>query len=497
MIHIAVPSYRTLADHEDPFNKFTVYDIHVNGAFHASVRYNLLYSLHEKLIDIFGFRLNAPDFPPKKLWKLDTKLLNERREGLAKYLQGVISNPDLARHSVMERVFLDFQVKSYSFSVSRLIKLEIFLPDGRPVNVECGSDEATNRFCRAIGIDEKNARYFGLFLCRPCQRCDENGTILSPSSSSSDVLFDMLCVRWLKNFESPWISQCLANKHCANNGHHDENVQHKIVVRRVTWDPCVEEPLLDDAGALKVLYLQAVNDIQRGLFQVPREMKEKLRSLQEYGDFKQFLRLCHLQPDYGYECLAPVHSDFPSDDSICELKVGRRQLIIAYPDDEGQIVRFALTFKRIRVWRVSHSEHQLAQMSFQLEYLRQMDEFGLITLRTDQSVLLSLFFQSIGDEILQDQHHNAEPSFKFDDNISLRAAELLETSKANSVVAGADDQRSIKSHSNSSNSNANSSTVLEAFNGMAGGNEYRINLISYQMPFLDHDNFWDVMDEDL
>jgi hypothetical protein len=65
-----------------------VFDIHVNGAFHAGVRYNLLYSLHEKLIATFGFRLNAPEFPPKKIWKLDVKTLNNRQEGLAKYLQG-------------------------------------------------------------------------------------------------------------------------------------------------------------------------------------------------------------------------------------------------------------------------------------------------------------------------------------------------------------------------------------------------------------------------
>lgn len=57
------------------------------------------------------------------------------------------------------------------------------------------------------------------------------------------------------------------------------------------------------------------------------------------------------------------------------------------------------------MWRVSHSEHHMDQMTFQLEYLQSKDEFGLITLRTDQAVLLSLFLQSIADEILQDLHN--------------------------------------------------------------------------------------------
>ncbi|KAL3110667.1 hypothetical protein niasHT_017545 [Heterodera trifolii] len=538
MIHIAIPSHRTLADHEDPYNKFTVYDIHVNGAFHASVRYNLLYSLHEKLIDLFGFRLNAPDFPPKKLWKLDAKALNERREGLAKYLQGVVANPDVSRHPVMERVFLDFQVKSFSAAVSRMTKLEIFLPDGRPVYVECGTDEATNvimeRFCHAIGLSEKNAKFFGIFLCRPRRgrgddagqeddNDDQTGTMPSSSSTAAaaalasrrdDILFNMLCVRWLKNFESPWISLCLANKNQLHNVNRHDLIDgtpqlhhHKLVIRRVTWDPCVEEPLLDDMGALKVLYLQAVNDIQRAVFKVSQQLREELRSLQEYGDFKQFLRLCHLEPGYGYELLAPVHSDFPAEGSICELQVGRRQLVLIYPDDEGRTVRFALPSKRIRVWRVSHSEHQLlAQMSFQLEYLRQPDEFGLITLRTDQSVLLSLFLQSIADEILQDQQYKTESPFKFvDDTISLKAASDGSSKASGSIVAGVgDDQKSVKSCSNNSSSSnhANSSSctldaLVNGAGGAGGGTEYRIKLISYQMPFLDHENFEDVLDADL
>lgn len=75
------------------------------------------------------------------------------------------------------------------------------------------------------------------------------------------------------------------------------------------------------------------------------EVKEKLTALQEFGDFKQvffifkfqkknsqFVRLCHLQPDYGYEWLAPVRADFPQEGTICELKVGRRQLLFEYID---------------------------------------------------------------------------------------------------------------------------------------------------------------------
>jgi hypothetical protein len=60
------------------------------------------------------------------------------------YVVEVIANPDVARHIILEKSFLEFQVKSFSSSLSRIVKLEILLPDGRPVFVECCSDDPTN-----------------------------------------------------------------------------------------------------------------------------------------------------------------------------------------------------------------------------------------------------------------------------------------------------------------------------------------------------------------
>jgi hypothetical protein len=115
-------------------------------------------------------------------------------------------------------------------------------------------------------MKEENAKYFGLFLAHP--RIDRDEDDDDPSSSLSlAVHFNMLCmftyhsskhinpfllgIRWLKNFESPFISQQLANVNSKEQGR-----LHKILVHRVIWDPSVEEPLLDDPGSLKILYLQ-------------------------------------------------------------------------------------------------------------------------------------------------------------------------------------------------------------------------------------------------
>jgi hypothetical protein len=133
---------------------------------------------------------------------------------------------------------------------------------------------------------------------------------------------------------------------------------------------------------------------------------------------------------------------------------------------QGTTTKHRLSSKRIRVWRVSHSESQpQIQMSFQLEFLLGADHFREITLHMDSTlaVMLSLFLQSIADEILQSRDraqvlHSIRipnrrlplfesPCYKFDDNISLKAAELLETAQKNSIVA---DDLSIKSCCSSS-----------------------------------------------
>uniref|UniRef100_A0A914D2H0 FERM domain-containing protein n=1 Tax=Acrobeloides nanus TaxID=290746 RepID=A0A914D2H0_9BILA len=305
---------------------------------------------------------------------------------------------DISRHHILERAFLDFQVSSFGSS-AEAVTLEVFLSDGRPVNIECYSNDVTNvvlqKFARVIQLDESKIDCFGLFLSRPRNQ-DKDGS--QENIASSSVVFDQLCVRWLKNFEAPYISQQLANKDSEENGSF-----YKVVVRRTCWDPSTEEPLLDDPGGLKLLYLQALNDVHRGVMKINPDIKDKLQAFQEQGNFRQFMRLCHLQPTYGYEILVPVISDYPRENTKCQLKVGRRQILLEY-EDNGFHTQTALKSTRIRVWRVSHRDNQpiSSQMLFQIEYLVAKEEFNVITLQTNQAVILSQFLQSIAAEILQD-----------------------------------------------------------------------------------------------
>ena len=72
------------------FISLQVYEIHINGVRHCSLRYRQLHTLHEKLKREFH---PLPSFPPKKLMALSLAQLEERRLNLEKYLQLLSQDP--------------------------------------------------------------------------------------------------------------------------------------------------------------------------------------------------------------------------------------------------------------------------------------------------------------------------------------------------------------------------------------------------------------------
>lgn len=60
--------------------------MHVNGAFHCTVRYRQLYNLFDQLRREFGPHC-LPPFPPKKLLPLTPSQTEERRAQLEKFIQ--------------------------------------------------------------------------------------------------------------------------------------------------------------------------------------------------------------------------------------------------------------------------------------------------------------------------------------------------------------------------------------------------------------------------
>lgn len=74
--------------HTPPYSSLQGFNVHVNGSFHASLRYKQLHSLHEQLKRSLP-NIMLPPFPSKKLFPLSpgSVQLEERRASLERYIQ--------------------------------------------------------------------------------------------------------------------------------------------------------------------------------------------------------------------------------------------------------------------------------------------------------------------------------------------------------------------------------------------------------------------------
>ncbi|KJH43995.1 hypothetical protein DICVIV_09978 [Dictyocaulus viviparus] len=203
-------------------------------------------------------------FPSKRWLPLDEKDIEERRIKISKYF-------NMRRH-------LTSSEESYP-QISTNISFNVHLGDGQMVVIKCSlllcTDDVMKKISEQLQITnhERFLQMFGLFLARP----------RNDSVDHVDNQFNMIVVRLLRNFESPYATLQTANQRSATNG-----IYHKLVIRKMIWDPRVEESLLNDAVFVDLLYRQAKSDLRNGFFSIQSESLAKhLCVLEAEGDKQQ------------------------------------------------------------------------------------------------------------------------------------------------------------------------------------------------------------------
>lgn len=98
MVRVVIPSYsQNKSKSGQPFTVYNV-DVYWNGRSHSvERRYRDFHELH---CDLRKSRRCLPDFPPKKVRNLSSKVVEERRHLLEAYVQAVASLPLLPRQLV-------------------------------------------------------------------------------------------------------------------------------------------------------------------------------------------------------------------------------------------------------------------------------------------------------------------------------------------------------------------------------------------------------------
>ncbi|XP_074172588.1 sorting nexin-31 isoform X4 [Rhinolophus sinicus] len=233
--------------------RYTLYSVYLDGFLFCRVRYSQLHRWNEQLRRVFGNCL--PPFPPKYYLAMTTAMADERRDQLEQYLQNVTVDPNMLRSDV----FVDFlkRVQLDTFGITtKKASLDVFLPDGRSIQADILTSDTVERVLEVvshkIGLCRELLGYFGLFL------------IQFYKEGKLSVM------KKLADFELPYVS--LRSSEVENC---------KVGLRKWYMDPSLDSMLMDCRAAVKLIYMQAIQDIEKEWAKPTQLQRQKLEALQK------------------------------------------------------------------------------------------------------------------------------------------------------------------------------------------------------------------------
>lgn len=384
-MHFSIPDTQEIKD--ETGSSYQVFNIHINGVLHCSLRYSQLRDLNDQLQNEFP-SADLSDFPPKKMFSLRGDSLNERRISLEKYVQSVGQCQEIWT-SGMFGAFLHKAQQETRREETIPVSLEVHLMNGAKVCLDINSTDQTNdvleNAAACVGIPEDYVYYFGLYLMRK----EEDGKLS--------------IVRKLQDFESPFISvKALL-----------ERRQHKIVIRKAYWDQEFDDDLTSDITTFNLLHVQAVSDAKSGWTVCPKSTWERISSLQSRGSKRECLKLCRTLRHYGFVQFKPCITDFPKENSRTIVSVGNYEIHFRVETGDSRIKETTFSVTRIRCWRASSQFNTgsdvnqnpvergqpLLQLSF--EYLVTKGTMKWISIISDQAIMMSMCIKDMVDELLR------------------------------------------------------------------------------------------------
>lgn len=192
-MHICLPDTREVKPQHG--SAYLLYNVHIDGLYHCSLRYKQLLHLHQALLKKFTTH-QLSQFPPKKLLPLSVNQVEERRQQLEKYLQNISQDKAISNSSLFNLFLLEAQRESTRIRQDRA-HLDIELVNGQKIRLQVfthdSADAILTAVCRALGLNDRYHAYFCLCLC------------------GYDVIRDKLIIkRRLSFFESPYVTLQMA-----------------------------------------------------------------------------------------------------------------------------------------------------------------------------------------------------------------------------------------------------------------------------------------------
>lgn len=483
-MHFSIPDTEEFVD--DKGSSYMVYNIHVNGVFHCTVRYRQLHNLHEQLKKEFGVN-NLPSFPPKKYLPLTPLQLEERRDQLEKYIQTISQTPKLVGSDLFNGFLLSAQQETSS-EESQEVSLDVFLMNGFKITLKIlsteRSDQVLEKVCQNIHLSSEFVYYFSLFLIKR----EDDG--------------DLTVLRKLQDFESPYISQ--------------KSIQGtpRVVLRKSYWDPDYDRELMQDKVALNLLYVQTVSDVERGWILSGPDTQQKLTSLQARGAKKEYLDVARTLKYYGFMQFRPCICDYPRPGSRVLVSAGNRELNLrARLSDSSSIREGNFKVTRMRCWRITthHNNNDVyaagsssrqppkPKLELSFEYLISKDKLQWITISSEQAILMSVCLQAMVDELLLKK--NGTPRKQPSDRTPKGSWSYMKRDGSCQMICHSNSVDSISSNETVQNGDVKTSTKTESTSSMRRLSERLSNVTlkssNKSTPCVENDAFDGIGDDDL
>ncbi|CAG7816069.1 unnamed protein product [Allacma fusca] len=370
-MHFSIPDSQEVKTSD---STYLVYNVHINGNFHCALRYRQVLGLHEQLRKEFGSG-KLPSFPPKKFLSLSATQLEERRSALEKYIQNASQNYEVAISDLFSG-FLRLAQHETSGELVAKKPIDVFFPNGHKLTLDLWNNSPSSVLLklvtRELKLREDFAEHFGLYIFRR----DADGT--------------WIVLRKLEEYESPHISLKWLSS------------DHRIVLRKCTWDLSVDDLIIEDKVGLHLIYVQTVSDIENGWIAVPKESLKQLTSLQSHGNKRDYVRAAQRLKYYGFMKFSNCTCDYPQANTNLTVYVGNRDLV--FLTSRREEVVFKVT--RMKCWRITlhHDNAGAVRAEISFEYLQSKDKLEWITIKSEQAVIMAVCLQEMVANMVSKAH---------------------------------------------------------------------------------------------
>ncbi|XP_077207897.1 sorting nexin-31 isoform X2 [Paroedura picta] len=294
-------------------------------------------------------------------------MADERRAQLEQYLQNVSSDQSVTNSDVFISFFRKLQLDTFKIQTQQAF-LDVYLADGRHLRVDIQTSDTAGRVLEVVSYKIKLPRellgYFSLFLIQ-----DRNDGELS-------------VLKKLAEFELPYVSlQSVKQSPC------------KIAVRKWYMDPSLDKILMDCITSVNLLYIQALEEMEKKWITPAAGHMQKLQMQQKGPDKIKFLELIQEVKHYGYMRLDPCSCDYPEVGCTAAIHVGNNEIscCIKLPSNQTKEVNFKIN--RVRCWQVTlvgslsgQGLDQVLELRFEYD---DSDTWRWIVFNTKQAFLLS------------------------------------------------------------------------------------------------------------